>query len=476
MKKLLILGLIGSLAFSKVVSFDEVLKETLKNNLSLKAKKLNIKKAKARLEEAKGYDFGKLIFSEEVARTNNPLYVFGMKLESHEATFRDFGFSDFLGGIGQVMQLSNGDFKTFSSIMSNPALQNQMLNTAPDDLNNPKARTNFKTKLVYEVPIFTSFKLTYAKEMAKLQILANEFKYMDDKNALAIEVLKAYNGAVAAKYFIDALNKAKETTTSFVNMIESFYKEGMVTQIDLLEAKKRDAQVDAMLVEAESKYKLALSYLRFISDDYSITDVKDFKVIKPPTTSIAELQRIALKNRNDLKWMQKNLETMQKRVKFIRADKYPMVGAHLEYGFSDNSLTLDRDKDYYMLAAGLKWNIFDSSLGAKSEQAKIDAMQIAHYYEYMKKGIKLDVEQKLLNYKAKRAVVQEKITNKELAEEILKKYTYMYKQGMINITILLMKEAGARKARAELIKAKFEEALAAAELKKALGDFIKESK
>jgi outer membrane protein TolC len=219
-----------------------------------------------------------------------------------------------------------------------------------------------------------------------------------------------------------------------------------------------------------------LSYLRFLSDDYSITDVKDFKVIKPPTTSIAELQRIALKNRNDLKWMQKNLETMQKRVKFIRADKYPMVGAHLEYGFSDNSLTLDRDKDYYMLAAGLKWNIFDSSLGAKSEQAKIDAMQIAHYYEYMKKGIKLDVEQKLLNYKAKRAVVQEKITNKELAEEILKKYTYMYKQGMINITILLMKEAGARKARAELIKAKFEEALAAAELKKALGDFIKESK
>jgi outer membrane protein TolC len=47
---------------------------------------------------------------------------------------------------------------------------------------------------------------------------------------------------------------------------------------------------------------------------------------------------------------------------------------------------------------------------------------------------------------------------------------------MITMPILLMKEAEARKARAELIKAKYDEALAAAELKKALGDLVKESK
>ena len=94
----------------------------------------------------------------------------------------------------------------------------------------------------------------------------------------------------------------------------------------------------------------------------------------------------------------------------------------------------------------------------------------------MIKGIKLDVQQKYLNYLAKKAIVKEKIVNKNLAEEILKKYTYMYKQGMINITLLLMKEADARKARAELIKAKYDEALAAAQLKEALGDLVKESK
>ncbi|NPA88182.1 TolC family protein [Caminibacter pacificus] len=477
MKKFLLLSAaLSSMLLAKTITFDEALKEALSNNLELKAKKLNIDKAKADLKQAKGMDWGKLTFSEEISRTNNAMYVFGMKLESREATFRDFGFADFLGGVAQVLQASP-DYDTFKSYMTNPAMAAQLLNTAPKDLNYPGSRTNFKTKFVYEVPLFTGYKLTYAKEMAKLQIKANKYKYAHDKNKLAIEVLKAYNGAVAAKSFVNALETAKKTTTSFINMISAFYKNGMATKTDLLEAKKRDNEVNAMLIEAKNKYKLALAYLRFLTDDNEISDVGDFKIIIPQNASLKELQKIALQNRNDLKWMKSNLKTMEKKVKFDKADKYPMVGAHLEYGWNDNALNnISADKDYYLIAAGLKWNILDKSTDAKVEKSKIEANQVALYYGYMKKGIKLDVEQKYLDYKAKKAVVNEKLTNKELAEEILKKYTYMYKQGMINITILLMKEAEARKARAELIKARYDEALAAAKLKEALGDLVKESK
>ena len=312
--------------------------------------------------------------------------------------------------------------------------------------------------------------------MAALQVKANKYKYAHDKNKLAIEVLKAYNGAVAAKYFINALKKAKETTTSFVNMIKNFYKEGMATNIDLLQAEKRDNEVNAMLIEAENKYQLALSYLKFLTDDETIDDVKDFKVIFTPDTSLKDLIKEALENRNDLKWMKFNVETMQKKVKMDKSDYYPMAGAHLEYGFNDNAPTLSTKKDYYLAALGINWKLFDASRGANVQKSKIEAIQTDYYYKYMKKGIALDVKQKYFNFKSKHAIVKEKITNKNLAEEILKKYTYMYKQGMINITILLMKEAEARKARAELIKARYDEALAAAELKEAIGDLLKESK
>jgi len=463
MKKFLILSAcLSSFLMAKTVDFNIVLDEALKNNLELKAKKLNIAKAKADLKKAKGANYGKLTFSSEVARTNDALYVFGMKLESREATFKDFGFSDFLAKMPGLMRGSVSG--------------NQVLAIQPDDLNNPGSRTNVKTKLVYEIPIFTGFKLTYAKEMAALQVKANKYKYSNDKKALAIEVLKAYNGAVAAKQFVEALKTAKKTTTSFVKMIDAFYLQGMATKIDLLQAKKRDSEVNAMLIEAENKYKLALSYLQFLTDDYNIDGVKDFKVIVSKNKSLKDLIKLALNNRSDLKWMDANVKTMQKKVKFEKADKYPMIGAHLEYGFNDNRPTLSLKKDYYLAAVGLKWNIFDKSKDADIEKSKIEALQVNDYYKYMKKGIALDVKQKYLNYLAKKAVIKEKLTNKELAEEILKKYTFMYKQGMINITILLMKEAEARKARAELIKARYDEALAAAELKKAIGDLLKESK
>jgi len=473
MKKFLILSAcLSSFLMAKTVDFNIVLDEALKNNLELKAKKLNIAKAKADLKKAKGANYGKLTFSSEVARTNNALYVFGMKLESREATFKDFGFSDFLGPLGQALMVA--DDNTPNNL--NTAGMAGILDTKPKDLNNPGSRTNVKTKLVYEIPIFTGFKLTYAKEMAALQVKANKYKYSNDKKALAIEVLKAYNGAVAAKEFVEALKTAKKTTSSFVKMIDAFYLQGMATKIDLLQAKKRDSEVNAMLIEAENKYKLALSYLQFLTDDYNIDGVKDFKVIVSKNKSLKDLIKLALNNRSDLKWMDANVKTMQKKVKFEKADKYPMIGAHLEYGFNDNRPTLSLKKDYYLAAVGLKWNIFDKSKDADIEKSKIEALQVNDYYKYMKKGIALDVKQKYLNYLAKKAVIKEKLTNKELAEEILKKYTFMYKQGMINITILLMKEAEARKARAELIKARYDEALAAAELKKAIGDLLKESK
>jgi len=458
MKKFFILSAcLSSLLVAKTVNFETVLNEALSNNLELKAKKLNIDKAKADYKKANGYNYGKLTLGEDITRSNDALYVFGMKLESREATFRDFGFSDFLAAM-QSGQMSG------------------ILSDQPHDLNYPKPRTNFKTKLVYEVPIFTGFKLKYAKEMAALQIKANKYKYSHDKSKLAIEVLKAYNGAVAAKYFIKALKTAKKTTLSLVKMISEFNKQGMATQIDLLQAKKRENEINAMLIEAENKYNLAISYLQFLTDDNTISSVGDFKVILSSDKPLNKLIKTALKSRNDLKWMRANVKTMQKKIKMDESAYYPTIGAHLEYGFDDNHLTLSNKKDYYVAAIGAKWNLFDPTRSANIQKSKIEAMQTSYYYNYMKKGIALNVKQKYLNLKSKTAIVKEKLINEELAQEIFKKYTYMYKQGMINITILLMKEADARKARAELIKARYNEALAAAELQQAIGNLLKEYK
>ncbi|MCK5293327.1 MAG: TolC family protein, partial [Arcobacteraceae bacterium] len=212
MRKKLILLSLPAILFCSTINFESAIAKTLLNNKSLKAKKLSIKNAKLDLENAKGYNYGTLTFNENIAKSNNALNAFGMKLTAREAQMKDFGFT--------VLPPAGTDVGEM----------------APDALNNPEARTNYETKLTYEVPLFTGFKLSNAKTMAQLQIKANEAKYKHDEKQLGLEVLKAYNGAVASKYFIEATSKAKEATSSFVYFALEMFKEGFVTSIDVKQA------------------------------------------------------------------------------------------------------------------------------------------------------------------------------------------------------------------------------------------------
>jgi outer membrane protein TolC len=438
--------------FSCTIDFETSLDKTIENNKGLKAKKLDIENSKLDLKEAKGYDYGSLVFNENISYTNNAGYVFGMKLASREATFGDFGFNEF--------DMTGA---------TNP------LPVEPKDLNYPDPRANFETKVTYKVPLFTGYKLKNAKKMAKLQILAKKAKYNYDEKALGLEVLKAYNGAVASKEFIKATTKAKEATSSFVTFANELYKEGLVTNIDVKQAKVYDMGVDAKMIEAKNRYDLAISYLKFLTSDDTITDVADFKNIDNEITSLETLQDEAHTKREDFLWMRYNTDTMKSKIDFDSADNYPMIGAQLEYGYNDNQVNnINADKDYYMGAVGLSYTLFDGSISSsKKQKAKIQYNKTKHYFDYMKDGIKLEVEKNLLTLQAKEKILKQKIKAQNLSDEVLEQSQQMYKNHLINMSNLLMQQANQQKASAETIMANYEKSLAAATLQISLGEKLK---
>ena len=224
MQKILILLLISSVyTFSKEISFDEALDLLLKNNKELKSKKLDIKQSHAILDEISANNYGALNFKETYTNTNHAGYVFSSKLSSRKATFADFGLGSYVGA---------------SSI-----------NTAPHDLNYPKAIENYETKLTYDIPLFSGFELSNTKDIANLQIQANKVKYEYDEKLLTLELLRAYNACVASKEYVKAIEKAKKATSSFVNFANEMYKEGLVTKIDLNQAQVEDLNTNSKLKE-----------------------------------------------------------------------------------------------------------------------------------------------------------------------------------------------------------------------------------
>ena len=451
LKKTLIIAGLTSSIFANTISFSTAYNLALQNNQELKAKKTTINNAMLDVSTASGYNYGTLTFNENIARSNNALNVFGMKLMSREATFGDFGFN-------------TKDFGKLSQMMGN---NEEIAVVEPDDLNNPGYRTNYETKLVYELPLFTGFKLSSAKDMAQLQVKAKKAKYNHDEKQLGLEVLKAYNGAVAAKYFIIATKDAKKATKSFVNFASEMHKEGYVTNIDVKQAQVYDMKINSMLLEANNKYSLAIAYLKFLTSSNNITDVKDFMNIKVDISKI----NINENNRDDYQYMIANTATMKKKIDFEKSANYPMVGAHFEYGYNDDKFgNIDSAKNYATAAVGLEYKIFE---GFKTQntikKAKLDYLKTSHYLQYMKDGIKLQIEKATLTLQTKQSVLKEKMKASNMENEVLEQSNEMYKNQLLKMSDLLMQQAKAQKARAEVIMAKYEATIAAAKLKLALG-------
>ncbi len=444
MHKIYLSLLLASLTYAQSVNFDEVLEQTLKNSKDLKQQELNLDSSKLDSKMIDSINYGKLSITEEISRTNHAGYVFNSKLSSREATFRDFGFSQ----------------------------QNEGMDVQPKDLNYPDARNNFNTKLIYEIPLFTGFKLSNQKDILRLQEKANEIKYNLDKKELSLEVLKAYNSAVVAKDFTKALEKAKVAIMQISKSALAFHKEGLTTKIDVNEAKVYELNINAQLIEAKNNFELALAYLRFLSSDDSISDVGTLENISFDIPQENLLYTQALENRDEIKIQDIQINASKKNIDIANSAYYPSVYSHLEYGFNDDTLTLNDDKDYYMALVGVNLTLFDDTRDIEKQKSKIEYAKASLNKEKLKDAIKLELKKTTLNLETKEKILKEKMEAKNLANEVLEQSKLLYQNHLISMTTLLSQEANYRKQEALLIEARYEKSLALAKINLALGKNI----
>ena len=448
MNKIYLSLLLTSFSYAQSVNFDKILDLTIKNNKDLKQQQLSIVSSKLDIDYIDSISYGKASLSHEISRTNHSGYVFNSKLSAREASFDDFGFSQ----------------------------MNEGLKTEPKNLNYPEDRNNFTTKLSYDIPLFTGFKLSNQKDILKLQEKANEIKYNLDVKELEFEVLKAYNSTVVAKDFIKALEKAKESIEFMKNGAIAFHKEGLVTKIDVNEAKVYESNINSQLLEAQNNFQLALAYLGFLSSDDSIKDVEELENIYFKFPNEEELYAKALENRDEVKMQNIQVNATKKNIEIANSSYYPSVYSHLEYGYNDDKVTVDSDKNYYIAMIGISLTLFDNTRSIEKQKNKIEYQKASLNEEKLKDAIKLELKKAILNLETKEKVLAQKIEAKDLANDILNQAKLQYKNQLISMTTLLQQEANFRKNEALLIKARYEKSLALASLNLILGKNIKEEK
>jgi len=426
-------------AVQEHLTLEQALTLVKKSNLEIKVAQDEVRMKELDVDVAKGYNYGTLDLVINALRSNDAGNVFGFKLQSREATFEDFGFSEFLGGVGQALQMADGDFGKFTDIMSNPTMQEQLLNTAPNDLNNPEARNHFQEKIQYQVPLYVGGKLNkygqIAQKMAEMSRLDKQ-KVINEK---IYQTRKTFYDIALVNSYIKNLNKILKNVEELENTVESMVKEGYALDIDLLQVKSKKADVLRMLNQAKLNRDLAYQFLSFLVDDEVKSVAVADKDVPMPIMSKDEM----LKRNIDIQKAKKGLEITNLAVGVEKANFYPQVGAFAEYGSADDKFMNDfTDKDAYTVGVQLKWNIFNGMIDKSNyEKARVQNLKVKHQVELAKKGIALQIDKIITEIKSKEYDIkslQEKVT---LARRVYENYYNRYKEGLISINDVLIKNS-----------------------------------
>jgi outer membrane protein TolC len=408
-------------------------------NLEIKTASLDIESAYADLDKVKGISWGKLDFTQNFAKSNDAGNVFGFKLTSREADFGDFGFSDFLGGIGQVMGAANGDFGVFSDMMTNPNAQEQMLATQPNNLNYPDSHNFFQTKLTYELPLFTGFKISSYENIMNAMTKIKSLKKEQVVHEKIYQVRKSFYDMALLRESTKNLNKILDNIAILENMTKSMIDVGYAKKVDLLEVQAKKGNVERLILQMESNQKLLLHYISFLLNQKVEDIITPSEHIKMPNIVIDNILRDNL----DIKMATQGLEVRKHMLNVSKASYYPMVGAFGELSTADDTFLSDMGKHKsYTVGARLTWNIFNGGAdSADIQKSKLQHLKMQTQVQLAKKGIALKIDKiktEIETFDNEIASLKKELI---LADAIYKNYEGRYREKLASMSDLIIKQS-----------------------------------
>jgi len=433
LKKPLMLLLLSIPLFAGVENLNlstalEMLKE---KNLELKISRFNEQMKAYETKVVEGKNYGKVDIALTGMRSNDAGNVFGFKLQSREATFGDFGFAEF-----------------DTSGATNP------LPVAPNALNYPEARNHYQTKISYMLPIYTGGKLTEYGRITKAMQRMSQYDTQKLLNEKVFQTKKAFYDISLIQNYIYNLSKIIKNIKHLEEIIKNMGKEGYAKEIDALEVQARLAEAQSMYNQAKLNRDLAYQFLSFLLDTEVRSIVKVNDVAPIPRVNMDDVES----NNLDIQKAKLGLEITQMAVGVEEANYLPTVGAFGEYGSADNSLwNAFAQKDAYTVGVQLKWNVFNGGADAANlEKAKVNHLKVQNQVALAKSGIALKVKKLQTEILSKSADVKSYSKQLQFAKKVYENYSLRYKEGIVSITDVLIKQSKELEILLKLLSAKNE--------------------
>ncbi|GIT99509.1 hypothetical protein TSL6_00160 [Sulfurovum sp. TSL6] len=389
------------------------------NNLELRISHFNEQMKAYETAAAKGNHYGKLDVSASGMRSNDAGNVFGFKLQSREANFGDFGAEEFV------------------TSLSSPSGPDYI--TPPSALNYPETRNHYQTKISYMLPLYTGGKLSEYGRITDALHRMSQWDTQKLMNEKIFQTKKAFYDISLVDNYILNLSKIIQNISHLESIVKSMGEEGYAQEIDLLEVQARRSEAESMYNQAKLNRDLAYQFLSFLLNE-EVSSIKKVNEMAPMPKIVSE----ELESNNiDIQKALLGLKITQMAMKVEKANYLPTIGAFGEYGSADDEMWNEfRDKDSYTVGIQLKWNIFNGGIDAANlEKAKVNHLKVQNEVSLAKSGIGLKVKKLETEILSKNADVKNYQKQLRFARKVYENYRSRYKEGIVSISDVLMKQS-----------------------------------
>ncbi len=409
---------ISLLNASESINLDEAIEILKSQNLEIKSAQYDIETALQDAKAASANHYGKLDFIQDYARSDDAGNVFGFKLSSREADFGDFGAQEFMDNF----MAGTPDYTT-----------------PPENLNYPESRSYFQSKLKYEIPLFSGFKISSYEDIMDSVAKLKKLEKSQVINEKIYETRKSFYDMALLEDSISNLNVILKNIQTLEAMTKEMIDVGYAKKIDLLEVKAKKGNVERLISQMNSNKELLYHYISFLLNQ-KVTSVKTPSLeVEMPSISNSDI----INNNLDIQKANTGLAIQEKMIDVSESSYYPMVGAFAEVSTADDTFFGDANKHRsHTIGARLTWNIFNGGAdSANLEKSRLEYLKTKTQVNLANSGIALKIDKIRTEIHSYEKDIESLKKELLLADEIYKNYEARYKEKLSSMSDVIIKQS-----------------------------------
>lgn len=418
-------------ASAQPLTLPAAVDEALAHNPRLAAASAGVDAARALLREAQAGWLPRVDATEQLTRSNNPVFVFGSLLEQ--------------GRFGP----QNLDFAT---------------------LNNPNPLQNARFNLNVRYAIFDQLRRFASIKQARHGLEASTSMNEEARQQTRFEVLSRFYGVVVAQQQVSVAREAVRTAEADASAMRDRFKQGLLVESDLLATEVQLASFRQQLVQAEGDAAIAVAALNTVLHRPATERTQVSAQLDDRTFEKIPLEdaiRRGLASRGAIRGAQAASAGAALQLQTARGSLLPRVDAFASWGASGR--TISEHNGDRTAALIVSFDVFDAGKYARIAQAKAGAMAAKASEESARDGISMEIIAAWQHARAAReriAVASQAVGQAESAARIVHD---RYEQGLTTITENLRAQTALVSARLNLIAARYDALVAQADLLRATG-------